>query len=192
MMKTQYLLKYALVSGLLALLLYGCVYSVHPLFRESELVIREDLLGTWRESDDVTWQFTKGNGSYYDVVHISGGDTTQLNAGLGRLGDYYYLDLSLDDAEHLSEMEAVHLFPTHTYSKISFRDNEITMESFGFSANWLENLIKEKRIRIKHEAIEDHVLLTASTSELQKFVLKYSDEPKAFGDPETLTRISSE
>lgn len=189
MMKTQYLLKYAFISGLLALLLYGCVYSVHPLFNEDDLIFKKELLGTWTDQDDNTWLFEEGKDNYYEVTHIEESDTTNLVGGLGRIGEHYFLDFTIGDIDKLHDMELFHLFPTHTFAKIQFEENGIKM--VWFTSKWLEDLIKEKRIRIKHELENDIVLLTASTDELQKFVQKYADEPKAFGDPGQLTRKDS-
>ena len=55
------------------------------------------------------------------------------------------------------------------------------MESF--KTEWLEDLFKQRKIRIKHEVIkDDEILLTASSKDLQKFVLKYEEEKKAYKD----------
>ena len=39
----------------------------------------------------------------------------------------------------------------------------------------------KKKIRIKHETYaDDNIVITASTSELQQYLIKYSDEPEAY------------
>jgi hypothetical protein len=38
-------------------------------------------------------------------------------------------------------------------------------------------------VKIAHERMEDGIVLTASTQELQKFFLQYAEDLKAFPDP---------
>jgi hypothetical protein len=58
-----------------------------------------------------------------------------------------------------------------------------------FDPEWLTELFKENRIRIAHEIVEDQVVLTAPTEDLQSFVVKYAEDPNAFVDPEVLVRV---
>lgn len=53
---------------------------------------------------------------------------------------------------------------------------------------WLAELFEQNKIRIQHEVVYDGevkddnkmYILTASTDELQKFILKYGSDPNAF------------
>ena len=46
---------------------------------------------------------------------------------------------------------------------------------------YLEKLIKNKQIRIKHEVMEDGgIFITAPTEDLQQYLIKYSDVPEAY------------
>lgn len=184
-MKTLNAIRYTLVFGLALLLFHGCVYSVHPLFGEKDLVMREDLLGRWTAENNTVWEFSR-NGKYYEALHIERGDTTYLEGRLGLLGDQYFLNFNLGDFDKLHGMEMIHLFPTHTFARVTFNGDQVTFN--WFASEWLENLIKEKRIRIKHELEGGEVLLTAPTAELQKFVGKYLDEPRAFDESHELKR----
>ena len=56
-----------------------------------------------------------------------------------------------------------------------------------WSEAWLADLLKNNKIRISHETIhkkyqDDSYILTASTDELQKFLIKYGNDPNAFVD----------
>ena len=52
--------------GILALAITGCfVKSLHPFYKESDVVFKNELLGTWLDEDSATWRinpfiFTKG------------------------------------------------------------------------------------------------------------------------------------
>ena len=54
--------------------------------------------------------------------------------------------------------------------------------------DYIEQLLEERRIRIKHERLKESFVLTASTEELQKFVLKYMDDKQAFVESDVLLR----
>ena len=87
----------------------------------------------------------------------------------------------------MNELLELYLFPVHTYAKVQFKENEVRI--FQVDPDWIETVIEEKKIRIKHEMIDDAILLTASTEELQKFFTKYAVEDRAFIDPIVLKRL---
>ena len=53
---------------------------------------------------------------------------------------------------------------------------------------WLEEMIDEKKVNIAHVRLEDRIILTAPTEELQKFVLKYAEDTDAFPELDELHR----
>ena len=52
----------------------------------------------------------------------------------------------------------------------------------------MEKLLEEEPDAVKHTFIEDRLILTASTKELQNFVLKYADDKRVFKGEVTLVR----
>jgi hypothetical protein len=68
-------------------------------------------------------------------------------------------------------------------------DENIVM--YWFNSEFLTNLIDSNKIKISHKMLENSVLLTANTEELQKFVKKYGNNPRAYldEDPDTMFRI---
>jgi hypothetical protein len=81
----------------------------------------------------------------------------------------------------------------NTFSKIKVDAARLVMEPFASS--WIKEQIENYRVRIKHEAVysdfdnSSEILITASTKELQKFVLKYGKEEDAYEDPITMKRM---
>ena len=55
-------------------------------------------------------------------------------------------------------------------------------------ANIGKKLLKEEPGAVKHELVEDGIILTASTEQLQQFVLKYADDERVFSEETILTR----
>jgi hypothetical protein len=52
----------------------------------------------------------------------------------------------------------------------------------------MEELLKENPNAVEHTKIEERLVLTASTKELQAFVLKYADDERLFADEIVLKR----
>ena len=65
--------RFALV---LLLTLAGCVFSLHPLYTDEDLVFDPALVGTWaQDNSGNTWEFGKGNRNNYElVIRESDGD----------------------------------------------------------------------------------------------------------------------
>jgi hypothetical protein len=52
----------------------------------------------------------------------------------------------------------------------------------------MEKLLKEEPNAVKHTFVEDKLILTAPTKELQNFVLKYADDKRVFKSEIVLVR----
>lgn len=191
-MKTTKLIRHLFIIAIAALAVTGCITSVHPLFTDQELIYKPELEGAWNNSDETlifsgkSKTFLGHDKTFYSIQYVENSDTTQLIGRLGKLGGQYFLDMTIDDNDpKVKDLIGLYVFPVHIFFKISFANDKISMNSFALSSDWLDKLIRERRIRIDHEIEQNQILLTASTEELQKFVIKYENEPKAFEDQPT-------
>ena len=179
---------------LLAALLGGCVpvMSLHPLYTEKDVVFEERLLGIWVDdpnSPEITWQFNRieePNNAYNLVFSDEEGKKGSFVAHLVRLQNRLFLDVypseppwEIEDPNKLElPYNSLFLIPAHTFIRIDFIGRKLKM--------WLTNdeemkkLLKEEPNAVKHTFIEDKLILTASTKELQNFVLKYADDKRVF------------
>ena len=66
----------------------------------------------------------------------------------------------------------------HTFAKIIFEDSKMIIKPFD--PTYFEKLIKEEKIRLKHEIVNDEIIITASTEELRNFVGKYGSRDELF------------
>lgn len=132
----------------------------------------------------------------YEDIKPNSIDTTVFIGLIGEFNGNKFLDLSLLDLRlEGNTFRNSHLFAVHTFSRISLTDDLLTL--YFFKDSWIRELIMGNRVRIKHERIpdgltedSDDILITASTKELQKFILKYGDESEPFDDPIGLKRIN--
>lgn len=105
-----------------------------------------------------------------------------------KLGDKVFIDFFPEEWQKNNTILAFHLMSVHTFAKIEIGNK---LEINWFDSEWLQTLLEKNKIRIKHENNGDYMLLTERPEELQKFVIKYANEDKAFSDvlQYTLTRI---
>jgi hypothetical protein len=201
--------KKKIVCALFTLLVVvsSCIPSLHPLYTKKDLVLNNTIEGTWisneSDKDQSIWEIEKYDcgecngpqelypknidGKLYSLTNIQFNDTVVFELYILKLGDYFYFDFyPHDDYESDNELENMHLFPVHTFAKVDIENNTINIKQFDLE--FLEELIRQNKIKISHEKSGRNIILTAPTEELQKFVEKYADDENAFNDPIILKR----
>jgi hypothetical protein len=166
-----------------AMLTTGCVPSLHPLYTEQDLIFEPGLVGTWVWEDGHTWTFRQAAGSAYQLISVESGVATVFNVHLVRLGNTFFLDFFPEEPANMKSFYRDHLIPAHTIAKVGIEGDLLHIAMMG--SDWLK-----ERLDIPCERLEkeEQIVITASTTDLQRFVRKYAEEPLAFGDPETLRR----
>lgn len=186
----------------LIIFLSGCLSTLHPIFTEKDLVYDPNLLGTWKTvSNGNTSQATITNLSTESSIELSGNissikqkgyliihqgkeDTASYIAFLARIGKHLYFDYYPADKKKdrkIDDFFGLHFVKMHT----SYRVEILSDGSFELSqldGSYVKSLIDEKKIRISHEtgSYYNDIVITASTKELQQYLLKYGDEPSAY------------
>ena len=190
---------------LLAVLLGGClpVISLHPLFTKENLVFEEKLLGTWVDdpnSPEVTWEFERiaePEKAYKLIFSDDKGKKGLFVTHLVKLENRLFLDVypaelpwEQEDPNNLKwPYNTFFLIPAHTFIKVSSIEPQLKMRlTIG---DEMEKLLKEDPNAVKHTSLEDRLVLTASTKELQAFVLKYADDDRVFTGEIVLNRKKS-
>lgn len=178
----------------LAVLTQGClVRSLHPFFKTSDVVFREELLASWTDDEGASWRMERKAGTNaYELHWLNHGDrNVAFTAHLFNLDGQLYLDCfpqETDEKEPTMELFNDHLMPIHTIARVELSNNNNYLVIKWFNEEWLHKMLKENRIMISNEVVteagedEGIYVLTASTSELQKFIMKYGQEPEAFSD----------
>jgi hypothetical protein len=187
---------------LLAALLGGClpVMSLHPFYTEKDVIFEEKLLGKWMDdpnSPHSIWQFYRSeepNNAYNLVFSDDEGKKGSFVAHLVRLKSRLFLDVypseppwEIEDPNKVElPYNSLFLIPAHTFIKINFSGPQLKM--WLTNEDEMEKLIKEEPNAVKHTFIEDRLILTAPTKELQSFVLKYADDKRVFKSEIVLIR----
>jgi len=173
----------------------SCVVSLLPLFDDGYLVSEPGLLGTWKLANGAdTWSFEKAEGMEYLLTQSQveydqeypeskkvPGDTARFRARLGRLGEGLFLDLTpaeKDNPEVRNDLYNAHMVPGHTLARIWLDQDSLRI--VFLDEEWLTEAIKDGRIVLTHVEAKGWLVLTAPTSGLQTFILKYGEDKKAF------------
>lgn len=166
--------KHALTAVLaLLLIIAGCIPSLHPLYTDQTLIFEENLLGKWANDDEI-WQFSKAGEKEYELKVLQGGKQGRFEAHLLELNGKMYLDLfpaSEESLENMNELYQTHLVPAHTFLRVTQIDPNLQLQWINVSG-----LLEEDPNVLKHEKINDDMVLTASTDELQKFIIEHAND----------------
>ncbi len=209
-MKTKKLLFY-----LLAAILGGCVpvMSLHPLFTEKDVLFEEKLLGTWVNDPNnptTTWEFERvmdesenaiefkrpdrPENAYKLVFHNNKDDGKgSFFAHLVKLENMLFLDVypsqlpcAPKDPNEFQFYNIYFLVPVRTFIKIDSIEPQLRMRLTDDDD--MKKLLAEDPNVVKYELADDKLILTASTRELQAFVLKYADDSRVFSNEIVLSR----
>jgi len=215
-----------------AVLLAGCITSLHPFYTEENLIFDPSLLGTWvvidpetgREEaeDGMTWTFTQSGEKGYDLIvtekefvlgellgplmdqfvetitsaltgkqgapsqppDASGkksepGEPAEFEARLFRIEKSVFMDIiPSGKAAIKNTFYLMHTVPVHTLWRVSIKKREVRLEMLD--SKWFEKMIEQKKVTVGYAVSDDRYVLTASTEELQKFLLQYGKNAEAF------------
>lgn len=189
------------------ILLASCsVRSLHPIYDEASTISKTEILGIWKDGDSTIYEIEAENTSSYTTKQSDGyllkifnpkndSNLVKMYIHLVEIDQQIFWDLFPTD-EYENNIPGVmteNLLPVHTFGKMEIQPD--LLKVYYFKGDWLAHLFEQNKIRIPHEKITtsngSSIVLTASTSELQKFILKYHKEIKAFEDPIILTRIKN-
>lgn len=190
------------LSAGVALVLAGCfVPSVNPLYTEKDLVFDPALVGTWGEpKDDERYTFARAGEKAYTWTVKEKDGSSEFDARLLQLGEHRFLDALLVrmkgewKGSSFGRIATV-ARPAHIFFKVELTN--ATLRLGGLHPDWLGKLLKEQPALIAHEWVKEpdagddpRVLLTASTADLQKFILKYVGDTNVFVNGEPLPRLN--
>ena len=190
------------ISVVLVLAASGCVRSLHPLYSEKDLVYKRELLGTWVDSDTTaTWSFVRAGEKRYRLTHrqmgypagfirseVVPGDTAIFEVHLAQFGEFLFMDLYPEPLTKRNDLCKVHWIPVHTFSRIWLENDALKISMLN--SDWLESMIRDKKLVIAHERVQEEIILTASTEILQQLVISFADDPEAFPEPRVLFRMN--
>jgi hypothetical protein len=196
-------MKKEFLISIMILLLFSCVRSLYPITDNiKDIVFKKELLGHWKEAKENTEYIVESaspeqNKNYKVIVldHNSNSkktDTSNFLVMLANIKGHYFLDCMPDTSQseylHIGEQSRLLLSPTHLIIKVyTIGKNSITMSAIDKDA--LSLLLKNKKMKIKHENIsKDDILLTEKPEMLQQKLLELEHFPTIY-KRDTLVRV---
>jgi len=174
------------------LLPVGCVPSLHALYTDQDVIFDQSVLGVWAEDGSKeTWALTRGGEKEYKLVHTDeDGKKGEFVAHLLKVEGRMFLDLYPVEPElRQSDFYRDQLLRAHTFAMVL--QTEPTIHISYLEPDWLKKFLGNQPAALRHEKINDEILITASPKELQKFLLTHLKTEGAFSEPSELKRKKS-
>jgi len=193
----------------LVIFLSSCLRTLHPIFTIKDIVYEPKLLGTWKSENQGTKGFVtittlaadnsielpekistiRQKGYLISYQDGDGNATEQYIAFLARIGKHLYFDYfpaEKKDNKTGDKFFTSHFVKMHTSYRVTISEDG-SFELSQLDELHLTKLINEKKIRINHEKdANGSIVITASTDELQQYIIKYGDEPGAYRSEKTV------
>lgn len=169
----------------LAVLLVACVPSLHPFYTDRDLVSDPTLFGRWQHGDN-GWAFAPGRDGALQVTLIQAQPGQRKEASfvghLFQLGEHRFLDLEPDKLELApgqSELVKAALIPGHLLIRV--RSDGARRQLLWCNPDWLDKFLQANPRALAHRRSGETLALTATTPELQAFVLAHLGDGQLFG-----------
>lgn len=175
-------------------LLSACIPSLNPFYTEGDLVSEPGLAGQWEAKDKnelQTWDFQPAGRAYTLSVTDKDGKRGKFTAHLFKLKDQRFLDIipaECDFAPDQSELVAFSMMPGHLLIRVAQIEPELKLAFVDYQ--WLEKHLKNDPKALAHHREDDHLVLTATTRDLQRFVLRHGPDGGLFQEPFDLLRCN--
>ncbi len=169
----------------------ACVTTtLHPIYERNQLIQLSEFEGEWISTRSV-WTIKKDMGNSYKLSYKECDDPineprqyssctiADFKVHLIKLGDDYYADFR--PTEYLNsenQFLQYHIRSLHSFARINANKERL---QFEFMDNqWLFDYLSTNKESIAHVKSEQDVILTASTQELQKFIISHKDNEEAY------------
>ena len=147
------------------ILFAGCIRSLHPIYTEKDTVFEPSLIGQWADNDSKQiWAFSKESTNEYELIYTDDkGKQGAFSARLLKVKGKLFLDFFPEEPD-LKEngFYQFHLLPVHTFAYV--KQIEPTLQMAFPDSDWLEDYLADNPEAIRHEKIENEIILTAATN----------------------------
>ncbi|HEY6503646.1 MAG TPA: hypothetical protein VIZ28_06685 [Chitinophagaceae bacterium] len=194
-----------LFGFLLLIIFNSCLSTLYPFFTEKDVVFNSAIIGEWRYTarsgkgsilfeaipnaklSELAPGIRKiaGKGYLATWIDSAGSVDSKYFVFLVRIGNSLYMDhypAEMDYEKPVEDIFKQHHLKKHSCYRIDIRNND-GFEMKLLERSFLDDLIAKNQIRIHYEekgVYDNKTIITAPTEELQAYVLKYGDNPKAY------------
>ncbi len=165
------------------------ITSLQPFYTQLDLEADSRLNGMWSNKEgDVTFSFEErmeeGKAKEYKLVVMERDGEQEMSgefeARVVRLGAFDFMDIYPQSSKEGNEFYRAHFTRAHTIARVEISQNSIQMAFL--SARWLKAKMDEKSVDIGYVKVEDTLMLTGTTEEVQEVVFSHANDDGAFAD----------
>ena len=142
-----------LICACLTIIFTGCLPTLYPLYKDSDLIFKQELVGDWMDKHSL-WSFSKDKGNSYKLSYKDCNDPintpedystctmADFDLHLLQLGEGYFIDFyPRNFLCSENKFFNMHIRPMHTFSKLEISENELKI--YMLDVSWFEKLIKQ-------------------------------------------------
>jgi hypothetical protein len=169
----------------------GCyVQSIRPAYTEKTIAYDPEMVGTWVSDEDEEYVFTMSDTTRgrYTLLSDQGGSEARFEAVLFQVGGAAFLDIYPEAPETENTFYMDHLLRVHNILRVEMDADTLWVQDFD--AEWLQDAINKKQVRVPNVLLDGAILLTGSTGELQSFISKYAKSKFAYSEPAKFVRTN--
>ncbi len=179
---------------MLALMLGGCVRSVAPVVKESQAVTDDSIVGRWisnegKDKQTIIEVLPAGENKMYRVAYTDhDSKSAQFQGCLGKVGELLIFDYTPEMAEinkKIDDYPRAMLLPLHSFLIVEKTDRDVSLSALSY--DWFKDFIKAHPNDLR---TQDEVI-TATTDELQAFILKHYKDKGFLSEPGVFVRESA-
>ena len=171
----------------------GCVQSVHPFIKESQYTYDPSLAGKWADEDGNVIAITgdQATNQYSAVTTEKDSKTGTYVIHMAKVQNHTLLDVAPGELplENASDTYKAYFMPTHSFLLLDKTPTGLSITSMD--ADWAKKFIQANPNALAHLELDDRVVLTAPTDQLQDFIFKHIDTDGAYGKPTEFKRVDS-
>jgi len=201
-------MKQMLVCLVAVLAFTGCPMTLYPIYDDDSVIFDEALAGTWRDTDDAIWEFSRKSDDSMTYTWRYSPNTDEdpytyvFDVHLTKIGDTRFLDVFPDHMEDkagccvdnfYSEdyLFKLHFYPVHSFFLV--RELGDTLVLSRMDHEWFKHYMKKPRwFGVKGRLVDDWWLLTSPTAKLRRFLKKAAGSEDAFYEGVALERVKAE
>jgi hypothetical protein len=175
------------IIGLAVALCAGCVVtSIYPFYTARDVVFDAALVGVWAEAGSTNavtenWKFERSGTNAYKFTVSEKDKSTAYDARLFKLKGKLFLDCFPRERQG-------DFVPPHYLLKVTRIEPQFEYAIMNYK--WLGELLEKNPKAVRHVVVPDEsgdasksrIVLTADTTELQKFISKYQGAEGAFDE----------
>jgi len=173
-------------------ILGGCIpVSLNSFYSDKDITFDPALVGQWGEKDDGSKvSFQQAGANAYWLIDLKADSTLKFDVHLFTLGGKRFLDLyPKSTGVVMNDLLEMHLIRAHTLLRVD--QITPTLITASLSEKWLKELLTKDPKALPHVVTNDQIVLTATTAELQAFLLKYLATEGAFEKPSEMNRVET-